>query len=207
MGTHNSWSWTRHLNTVYDFRIGCDPRLQDDTFKIQSGSSPTMILEWGVTPPPRGCLKIQSGSSPTMLSEWGVTSAPTWCLRNTKWFISHYDFRMGCHPSLQDDTLKIQSGSSPSMMVSCLLGKRKHVFVGALQQDQCRGNRGPHPHLLHFRGTLCDLSGRRPGVFRGRGPLYGVPKLTLPSTVNFHNKRRTSARGKEGLEREKISHC
>ncbi len=44
--------------------------------KIQGGSSPTMISEWGVTTPPlwnRMVQKIQGGSSPTLISEWGVT--------------------------------------------------------------------------------------------------------------------------------------
>ncbi len=34
-----------------------------------------------------------------MISEWGVTHTPpsaTEWFENTKWFISHYDFRMGC---------------------------------------------------------------------------------------------------------------
>ncbi len=34
-----------------------------------------------------------------MISEWGVTplSATGW-FKNTRWRISHYDFRMGCDP-------------------------------------------------------------------------------------------------------------
>ncbi len=36
-----------------------------------------------------------------MISEWGVT-LPSLCnrvVKNTRWFISHYDFRMGCDHS------------------------------------------------------------------------------------------------------------
>ncbi len=54
--------------------------------KIQGGSSPTMISEWGVTKPPpcnRVVQKLQDGSTPTMISEWGVTPPPP---SATGWF-------------------------------------------------------------------------------------------------------------------------
>ncbi len=79
---------------------GVTPLLQQGDAKIQGGSSPTMISEWGVTPLlQQGDAKIQGGSTPTMISEWGVTplSATEW-FKNTRWCISHYDFRMGCDP-------------------------------------------------------------------------------------------------------------
>ncbi len=64
----------------------------------------TMIFEWGVTP-----LLQQGGSKNT---RWFIShydfrigcepppSVTVW-FKNTRWFISHYDFRMGCdhHPS------------------------------------------------------------------------------------------------------------
>ncbi len=73
--------------------MGCGPPSSDRVVqKIQGGSSPTMISEWGVTP-----LLQQGGSSPTMISEWGVTPLlQQGGLKNTRWFISHYDIRMGC---------------------------------------------------------------------------------------------------------------
>ncbi len=34
-----------------------------------------------------------------MISEWGMNPpSPTGWLKNTRWFISHYDFEMGCDP-------------------------------------------------------------------------------------------------------------
>ncbi len=40
--------------------------------------------------------------------------------KNTRWFISHYDFRMGCDtPPLQQGGSKIQGGSSPTMISEC----------------------------------------------------------------------------------------
>ncbi len=39
-------------------------------------------------------------------------------------------------------------------------------------------------HLLDVRGALGDLSGRRPGEVRGRGPLYGGLERAPPSTKN-----------------------
>ena len=43
--------------------------------KIQGGSSPTVISEWGVPPSllQPGGSKIQGGPFPTMISEWGMT--------------------------------------------------------------------------------------------------------------------------------------
>ena len=67
--------------------------------KLQGGSSLSMISQWGVTPfCDRMVKKIRGGSSLTMILEWGVTppSATGWL--KTRWFISHYDFGMGCDP-------------------------------------------------------------------------------------------------------------
>ncbi len=37
-----------------------------------------------------------------MISEWGVTPFLNRVDKNTRWFISHYDFKMGCesHPHM-----------------------------------------------------------------------------------------------------------
>ncbi len=87
-------------------------------------------------PPFDRVTKIQSGSSPTMISGWRGT--PLWQGdKNTVWFISHYDFRIGCDPLtgwqkykvvhlilwFQNEegppfnrVTKIQGGSSPAMI-------------------------------------------------------------------------------------------
>ncbi len=57
----------------------------------------------------------------------------------------------------------VYSHERAETLVSCLLGRRKHVSVGALQQDQRRGRSRPLLHLLVIRGALGDPAGRRPG--------------------------------------------
>ncbi len=107
-----------------------------------------MISEWCVTPPsatawfkeykvvhlpllfqngvwPPFCnnvvQKIQGCSSPIIISEWGVTPLlQQRGSKNTRWFISHYDFRMGCDPPL------LQQGSS----------NKKGLFFHDPQQQQ-----------------------------------------------------------------------
>ncbi len=54
-----------------------------------------------------------------MISEWGVTHLPQQGgSKNTRRFISHYDFRMGCDPPplLQLWFKKIKGGSFPTMI-------------------------------------------------------------------------------------------
>ena len=48
----------------------------------------------------RALQKDQGRLSFTMISEWGVTPPPLLQgdSKNTRWLISHYDFRMGCEP-------------------------------------------------------------------------------------------------------------
>ena len=74
----------------------CDPPFRNRVVqKIHGGSSSTMISEWGVTPP-----LLQQGGS-----------------KNTWWFISLYDFRMGCDPPFCNSVVqKIHGCSSPTMI-------------------------------------------------------------------------------------------
>ncbi len=84
-------------------------------------------------------------------------------------------------------------------------GRREHMFIGALQQDQRWGRLGPLPHLLGGRGALGDLSRHRLGVVRGRGPLYRVSRA-LPRASNFPQQTEDLCEGKEELA-EQISYC
>ncbi len=60
----------------------------------QSRYTYNFTVEWGVTIPFQ-----RGGPSRTMISEWGVSPLPQkGGSKNTRWFISHYDFRMGCDP-------------------------------------------------------------------------------------------------------------
>ena len=67
----------------YDFRMGCDPNLQ------QSGSKNT---RWFISQ-----YDFRMGCDPSSATEW---------LKNTRWFISHYDFKIGCDPPSATGWLK-----------------------------------------------------------------------------------------------------
>ncbi len=77
----------------HDFRIGCDPLQQGE--KIQGGSSPTIISEWGVTTPPHRVKKYRVVRLPPWFRN-GVWPPPTgW--KNTGWYIPPW-FRNGVWP-------------------------------------------------------------------------------------------------------------